>query len=84
MAGHPSVRKRQKEATRRERQAEKLARRDERRDKRNDPVASGAGEPEVSSEGLAALDAPNADAPVAAPTGGPTRADKADAAEGSP
>jgi hypothetical protein len=31
MAGHPSVKKRQKELQRKERQAEKLARRDERR-----------------------------------------------------
>jgi CspA family cold shock protein len=37
MAGHPSVKKRQKEMLRKERQAEKLVKRDERRLRRNDP-----------------------------------------------
>lgn len=38
MAGHPSVKKRQKELQRKERQAEKLARRDERRTRPNAPA----------------------------------------------
>jgi len=66
MAGHPSVKKRQKEVARKERQAEKLSRRDERREKRNDPTAP---DPEVGSEewlaaGLAQLERANADAPA--------------------
>jgi hypothetical protein len=40
MTGRPSVNKRQREMARKERQTEKLSRRDERRAKRNvDPVA---------------------------------------------
>lgn len=41
MAGHPSVKKRQKEMLRKERQAEKLVKRDERRLRRNDPSQPG-------------------------------------------
>jgi hypothetical protein len=48
MAGHPSVKKRQKEMQRKERQAEKLSKRDERRAKRNDPTQTG--EPGVDTE----------------------------------
>jgi len=55
MPGHPSVKKRQKEVSRKERQAEKLARRDERRSKRNDPTAD-AGAIGPSEPG--AVDAP--------------------------
>jgi hypothetical protein len=62
MVGHPSVKKRQKEVARKERQAEKLARRDERRLKRNDPTAGG--EADESVEGQAALELPAAEAPA--------------------
>lgn len=62
MAGHPSVKKRQKEMARKERQAEKLSKRDERRTRRNAPP--GEGEVLVDGEVLPG-DSPDAEAPNA-------------------
>jgi hypothetical protein len=58
MTGRPSVNKRQRELVRKERQADKLSRRDERRNKRNlDPVP--APEPGVPDEPVGGVpDAP--------------------------
>ena len=57
MAGHPSVKKRQKEVSRKERQAEKHAKRDERRTKRNDPGTGGEGAaPEEFADGFTAAE----------------------------
>jgi hypothetical protein len=71
MAGHPSVKKRQKELQRKERQAEKLAKRDERRIKRPDEP-SGDGDvpvrddlpPGLTPDMLEAPPPPMPDAPL--------------------
>ena len=69
MPGHPSVKKRQKEVSRKERQAEKLARRDERRSKRNDPTAdAGATEPIEPGAGDSAQELREAPVREEAPT----------------
>jgi hypothetical protein len=50
MTGRPSVNKRQRELVRKERQADKLLRRDERRNRRNEDPVAPAPEPGVPDE----------------------------------
>src|SRR5688572_14568880 len=76
MAGHPSVKKRQKEMLRKERQAEKLTKRDERRVRRNDPSQPGE-TPLGEGWTLDASGLPTADA--TAPDGTPLLLDEAPA-----
>ena len=55
MTGRPSVNKRQRELVRKERQADKLLRRDERRTKRNEDPVAPAPELGVPDEPVAGL-----------------------------